>query len=194
MTFITEELWQNIDSRIIGDSIMKQSWTLADEKYFQPQKEKEMLFIQKVVSEIRSIRNEMTIPPTKLLTLFINSHNKQKYNILEENKILIQKLARLETVTIGNNLQRPQQSASAVVEGEEIYIPLVRIIDLNKEQLRLEKEISRLQSQLNAVVLKLKNKFFLDNAPNDVLNKEKEKEKNFYETIQKIQNSIKNLQ
>ncbi len=194
MPFITEELWQNIDSRNIGDSIMKQSWPLADEKYFQPQKEKEMLFIQKVVSEIRSIRNEMTIPPTKLLTLFINSHNKQKYNILEENKILIQKLARLETVTIGNNLQRPQQSASAVVEGEEIYIPLVRIIDLNKEQLRLEKEISRLQSQLNAVVLKLKNKFFLDNAPNDVLNKEKEKEKNFYETIQKIQNSIKNLQ
>ena len=194
MPFITEELWQNIDSRNIGDSIMKQSWPLADEKYFQPQKEKEMLFIQKVVSEIRSIRNEMTIPPTKLLTLFINSHNKQKYNILEENKILIQKLARLETVTIGNNLQRPQQSASAVVEGEEIYIPLVGIIDLNKEQLRLEKEISRLQSQLNAVALKLKNKSFLDNAPDDVLNKEKEKEKNFYETIQKLQNSIKNLQ
>ncbi|MSP64234.1 MAG: valine--tRNA ligase [Ignavibacteria bacterium] len=194
MPFITEELWQNIDSRNIGDSIMKQSWPLADEKYFQPLKEKEMLFIQKVVSEIRSIRNEMTIPPTKLLTLFINSHNKQKYNILEENKILIQKLARLETVTIGNNLQRPLQSASAVVEGEEIYIPLVGIIDLNKEQLRLEKEISRLQSQLNAVALKLKNKSFLDNAPDDVLNKEKEKEKNFYETIQKLQNSIKNLQ
>ncbi|MDA0986680.1 MAG: valine--tRNA ligase [Bacteroidetes bacterium] len=193
MPFITEELWQNIFTRKQNESIMQSNWPVFEEKYFFPEKEKEMFFIQKLISEIRSIKNEMNISTSKSLSVYVNSHNQKLKNILLENQTLVQKLSRIESITVEDNLKRPQHSASSVVDGEEIFIPLAGIIDFEKEKLRLEKEVKRLQIQLSAVQSKLQNKSFVEKAPDDILNKEKEKEKNFNETINKLKTSIKYL-
>jgi valyl-tRNA synthetase len=95
---------------------------------------------------------------------------------------------------IGTNLSKPGYSASSVVQGQEIFIPLKGLIDINVERGRLEKEIARLEGQLQNVEAKLDNPNFADKAPADVVQKEKDKRDNFRHTILKLKSSLAQIQ
>ena len=88
---------------------------------------------------------------------------------------------------------KPKLSASAVVSGVEIYVPLEGIIDVNLERQRLQKEIDRLEGQIQSIDRKLMNNDFIAKAPPQVLEKEKAKRENFKQTIDKLQGSLKQM-
>ena len=85
------------------------------------------------------------------------------------------KLARVSELNIAANLQKPHSSIAAVVQDIEIYLPLEGLIDLEAERSKLEKQLAKLEKELKVISGKLNNKKFVDNAPEKIVEKEKEK-------------------
>jgi valyl-tRNA synthetase len=80
-----------------------------------------------------------------------------------------------------------------VVDGTEIFIPLEGIIDLDAERKRLEKEIARLQGLVDGIERKLANPSFVDKAPEEVVEKEREKQKNITMNMEKLKTNLEQL-
>jgi valyl-tRNA synthetase len=80
-----------------------------------------------------------------------------------------------------------------VVDGTEIYVPLVGIIDLDAERKRLEKEIARLQGLIDGIGKKLANASFVERAPKDVVEKEREKQRTMTMNIEKLRENVSQL-
>jgi len=196
MPFITEEIWQalpleNIDAPGTR-SIMIQPYPEAREELIDEEAEKEMKLLQECIGAIRAIRGEMNIPQEKKATLLL-SGEPSLLDILKRHEPYIKRLAGIETVKTGKILKRPPQSASAVVGGLDIFLPLEGLVDLALEKSRIIKEIERLEKQVEGLKRKLSNKDFIDKAPADVVEKEHRKESDFSEKLDKLKENLKHL-
>ncbi len=190
MPFVTEEIWQHLSERESGQSIMTAPWPHPEESLINIGAEKEMEFIQNVISAVRTVKSEMNLPPGKEVELVVNCHDESRMALLESNRPSLERLARIHALTIGTSLPKPPFSVSTVVQGQELFIPLKGLIDIDVERARLEKEIARLEGQLGAVNAKLENPNFSQKAPADVILKEKDKRENFQQTIRKLKASL----
>ena len=188
MPFISEELWQIMEERKPGESISTSEFPKADASAIDEEAEKEMALIQDVITALRNIRGEMSIPPSKLLNVFI------KTDILNEaNSVYIKKLAKVDNLVISLDVEKPKASASAVVKGCEIFVPLEGIIDLDVERKRIQKEIDRFENSLRGIEKKLSNENFLNNAAKEVVEKEKQKQADWQNNLQLLKNNLSNL-
>ncbi|MBI5475062.1 MAG: valine--tRNA ligase [Ignavibacteriae bacterium] len=190
MPFVTEELWQHIRARGPKESIMRSSPPAADRAFIDQQRESEMVFVQNVIESLRTIRGEMGIAPSKDISLHMRLTDERTAESVEQYAGYFKRLARVSSLTFIKDSSRPKPSASAVVQGEELFVPLEGLIDLEVERARLQKEIDRIADLLRSVEAKLNNPKFVDKAPKDVVEKEHEKLKNFGNTIEKLQQSF----
>lgn len=195
MPFITEEIWQAIPESWrqshSGLSVMTQPYPVADEQLVNRKINREMILIQQVIGAIRNIRGEMNVPPGKEADLHIISAEPHKLAILAANETYLRKLAR--TASIYYNDQKPRVSASAIVQGIELYVPLEGLIDLNLEQDRLQKEILRVEGILVGLNKKLSNPDFLNRAPADIIEKERKKKSDFETNLMKLRENLTKL-
>jgi len=189
MPFITEELWQLIENRKDGQSISTSEYPKLDESLIDLEAEKEMGFVQDIITAIRNIRGEMNIPPSKFVSAFIKSNNVKDYQLE-----YIKKLARVEEITVDEKLEKPKTSASAILNECEIYIPLKGLIDLDVERNRLQKEITRLENSLTGIEKKLSNEKFVQNAAPEVVERERTKQKDWKSNLEKLKDILKNLE
>ncbi len=188
MPFITEELWHLIKERNENESISISEFPKPDKSLIDRTISEKMELFQDVVGAVRNIRGEMNIAPSKNISILL------KTNSFDESYIdYLKKLTRAENIIVGQSLDKPEKSASAVVRGVEIFIPLEGLIDLDLERSRLEKEIERLESSLNAIEKKLSNKSFVDKAPKDIVEKEFQKKKDWADKRQKLQTILNDL-
>jgi len=190
MPFVTEEIWQHVNERKQGESIMRAPWPSPEDSEIHPDAEKKMIFLQEVISAVRTIRSEMNLPPAKEVDVVVNCHDRAKLDALEASRHLLAKMAKISQLTIGTDQAKPGYAASSVIQGQEIFVPLKGLIDIDVERARLEKEIARIEGQLKGVEAKLGNPNFADKAPADVVQKEKDKRDNFEHTILKLKSSL----
>ncbi len=188
MPFITEELWQLIKVRKEGESISVSDFPELKKELIKPEADAEMETVQNIVMAIRNIRGEMNIPPSKKVNAFLKTKKVADYQV-----DYIKKLAKVEELKIDEKLEKPKASASAVIKDSEIYIPLVGLIDLDVERQRLQKEISRLEGSLAGIEKKLSNEKFVNNAPAEVVEKERAKQRDWQENLRKLREILVNL-
>ncbi len=186
MPFITEEIWQNIKKRNTREAILIAQYPLAgnvDRSLL-----KNMEIILRIISQIRNIRNKQQIAPKLPLVLFIKSETK---NIFSPFITLIQKMAYLEAVNFTE--EELVSSVRFVEQGNEFFLPLESKTDKEKERKQLQKELNYLQSFLVSIEKKLANKKFMSYAPQQVVDKEKQKQQDTIQKITTLQAAIKNL-
>jgi valyl-tRNA synthetase len=193
MPFVTEELWQNIRRRGPAESIMRAQMMPADASFIDTNVEKEMTFVQNVIESLRTIRSEMGIPPSKDITLLMRSPNPSLSAGIQRYEGYLQRLARVRTLSFIDETVRPRLSASAVVDGTELFVPLEGLIDLDVERNRLQKEIDRLAGMLDGVQRKLANESFVAKAPPEVVEREREKLDSFSATMDKLEKNLEML-
>jgi len=177
MPFITEEIWQALPLKrhqtlksIMYDNFPDKNmeWEFAIES-------SQMTFLMEAIKSIRAIRGECQINPgQKLQTIFCPTLQEQA-DILRDNQVYLQNLAGLEEVTILDRIKYQRQGpvAAAVVDGADIFIPLAGIIDIDKEMVRLEKEIKNIDKEMVRIKGKLQNPNFVAKAPTHIIEKEK---------------------
>lgn len=188
MPFITEELWHLIEVRAKGESISTSAYPIGNKRFIKPTANKSMRYLQDIITGIRNIRGEMNIPPSKEIDVHIKIPD---YD--ERFTIYIKKLTRASSVVAGNDVEKPEMSASAVVRDTEIYVPLEGLIDLDKERERLTKEINRLQGALKGIDKKLSNDNFIGKAPAEVVDREKQKKNDYEANLKKLTDIFDNL-
>ena len=189
MPFISEEIWQLLDERKDGQSISICTFPKFDSSFVDDTAEKEIEFVQEVVTAIRNIRGEMNISPAKQINVFLKStavtFAQEKY---------IKSLVRIDTLTVDEHLDKPKACAYAVVKGCDIFIPLEGLIDLNVERARIEKEIARILGSFNGVRKKLENESFVSKAPAEVIERERMKMNDWQKALEKLQTILEDLE
>ena len=192
MPFVTEELWQHLTERN-GQSLMRASFPSVDERWIDQKTEDEMAFVQNVINAVRNIRGENNIAPSKEIRLQVRLADGTSEQIFQTYNKYLKKLARVSGIEILALAAKPKLASSAVVDGSEIFVPLEGLIDLGAERTRLEKEITRLQQAVEATERKLTNSSFVDRAPKEVVDREREKLTSFKETIEKLKTNVEHL-
>lgn len=194
MPFVTEELWQNIRRRTPDETIMRAPYPAADTMMVDQQVEREMAFVQGVIDALRNIRGEMGIPPAKDITVLMRLSDDRSPASVEKYSGYLRRLARVTSLSFLTANARPKLSASSVVQGQELFIPLEGLIDIEMERVRLKKEIERLSSLVHGIRAKLANANFVDRAPKEVVEKEREKLASFSATLTKLEANLTSLE
>jgi valyl-tRNA synthetase len=193
MPFITEELWQNISARSDGETIMRAPMVAPDVSLIDTRVESEMGFVQQLIEALRNIRGEMGIPPSVEISVAVRTHDPAKKDSVMNYEGYLRRLARVAEVSFIDDTPAPRHSASAVVDGDEVFVPLEGLIDLDVERERLEKEIDRIGGMLKGIHGKLQNKSFMEKAPEEVVRKEQEKLGHFTRTMEKLKKNYEAL-
>jgi valyl-tRNA synthetase len=188
MPYITEEIWQRLPHQ--GESIYNRPWLEVVEDMAEPEAEKRMSLLQDVVTSIRTIRSEMNVPPSKYAELAIIPADENMRQVVSSYGEMIKSLAKLEKISEIDEQGKPSASGIAVVGATELFVPLKGLIDLERERARLEKEVTRLRGVLEGLEKKLANRKFLENAPADIIEKDRQKESSYRETLTRL---VKNL-
>lgn len=189
MPFITEEIWQHIPHE--GNSIMISPWP-----EYQPEWEFEdasqMELVMDAVRGIRNIRAEMNVPPGKKAVAFAQVSDSTIMNILKNNLDIFYSLAKVSEMKFAVETSSiPHKAVSCVIKGAEIFIPMEGLVDIDTEIERLEKEKVNLVNEISRANKKLNNRGFLEKAPQDVVEKEQQKQKDYQEMLQKVEQRLK---
>jgi valyl-tRNA synthetase len=195
MPFVTEEIWQNLPGT--EGSIMKASFRSEKKEstIIKPDKnaETQMALIMDIITGIRNVRGEMNISPSELLNAKIQAKDTETKATVLSHQDIINDLARLDSLSVLESETRPKTAAAAIVDGAVIYVALEGIIDFEKETQRLEKEINKLSKELISASKKLYNEDFLNKAPQDVVDKVKEKHDLLIEKQQKLKSNLEKI-
>ena len=188
--FITEELWSFFKDKNQPDLIVSM-WPNGNYD-FDDDVDGAMIVLQELITSIRAIRSRMNIAPSKNVDLKIKC-SKDQSDLISQNKKLFMALAKIDSYDYGSSMERPPQSATAVVHGMELYIPLDGLVDLDKEKMQLEKRKSKIEGLLVGIDKKLSNKQFINNAPENVVDGERKKGVNLRDELTKINSNLEIL-
>ena len=131
----------------------------------------------------------MNVSPSKRSDLYIRCTMEQS-EFLNLHEDLVKSLAKVENISSGTDIVKPKQSATSVVTGMEIYIPLQGLVDLEEEKRRMTKRISEIDRLLGGINSKLSNENFLKRAPENVIDKEKSNLEKLNEELEKITSNL----
>ncbi|MCL1873194.1 MAG: valine--tRNA ligase [Clostridiales bacterium] len=170
--FITEDLWQHLPHQ--GETIMLAEYPLGKgEPQLQAQG---MELLKDIIRSARNLRAEMNVPPGKEAELVLMA-DPQFFPLFEQGQSYLNALC--QAVCSWSEVYIPDQAVSAHVRGVDIFLPLKGLIDLEKEQARLEKEIKKAAGERQRLAAKLSNQGFLAKAPAEIVAKEREKEEEY---------------
>ncbi len=171
MPFITEEIWQSMKPLLEnnGETIMLQRYPVADNNLIDDVAEHELGWTKQFIESIRRIRSEMDIKPGKALPVLLNNWTDDNQRIFNSCEREITSLAKLELVTWLGKDDTPPESATGLVGEMQILIPLAGLIDKDAETARLNREIEKINKQLQGVMGRLNNPSFADKAPANVV-------------------------
>jgi len=192
MPFITEELFTAIQDK--EESIMVSQWPVYREEWNYKENEMEIDAIKEAVRNIRNIRAEMNVAPSKKVHVFVVSENDEVRGIFEHSKVFFKTLGHASEVTVQTDKEGIGEDAvSVVIKDATIYMPLAELVDFAKEIERLEKEKSKLEKEVDRVVKKLVNQGFVAKAPANVIEEEKAKEEKYKAMLAQVEERLAQL-
>ncbi|OMQ21314.1 valine--tRNA ligase [Serratia oryzae] len=175
--FITETIWQRVKPLTgeTADTIMLQPFPAYDAAREDQQALNDLEWIKQAITAVRNIRAEMNIAPSKMLEVLLRNANGDAQRRVQENQSFIEKLARLESLSLLPAGEKGPVSVTKLVEGAELLIPMAGFIDKDAEIARLTKEMGKLDAEIASIEGKLSNEGFVARAPEAVVAKERER-------------------
>jgi len=189
MPFITEEIWQKLPHK--GESIMVSPWPKYKKEHENKGAENKMEKIMSIIKTIRNIKSDMNIPYSKKIDLYLNINEKDKLKLIKENTYYIEAMIKTKSLEIGMGIKKPEYSATGVLEGIEIFIPLKDIINISEEIARLEKKLTKVSNELNITFKKINNQDFISKAPEDIVKKERDKADDLRNIKERLENNLR---
>jgi len=173
MPFITEELWQALaEGR--DTPLITSTWPDYDAALIDADANAEMDWVVRLISQVRAIRSEMNVPPKAEVPLLLKDAGAVARTCVERHGALIGRLARVSSFELLDG-DVPKGAVQDVIDEATVIMPIADVIDLDTEKERLEKEIAKQQSEIDRFQKKLGNEKFVANAPEAVVEAEREK-------------------
>ena len=195
MPFITEEIWQRVKdlAGAEGETIMTAALPQYDESLVDQQAITDVEWLKGVIEGVRNIRGEMNISPAKSVPLYFANGSDNDQRCLNDNRQFLMRLASLESITWLNAGEEAPMSATGLVGEMEILVPMAGLIDVQAETARLNKEVDRITKDIQRVEGKLNNPKFVDKAPAEVVQKEKDKLADMQSALSKLAEQVKKI-
>jgi valyl-tRNA synthetase len=192
MPFITEEIFTTIQDR--EESIMVSLWPEFKEEWNFETEESEIELIKQAVRNIRNVRAQMNVPPSKKAKVFVVSEKEDVRNIFEKGKVFFATLGYANEVIIQDNKEGIDDDAvSTVIENATIFMPFAELVDIEKEIERLKAEEKKLEGELDRVNKKLSNERFISKAPEKVVSEEKAKLEKYSSMMEQVKERLSSL-
>jgi valyl-tRNA synthetase len=190
MPFIAAEIWEILNKNKKVPTISETSF--VDTSFIKVDKSvsEKMKAIQDITVSFRTLRSQMNIPPSAQISALFNILNDENAAAVKENISYIQTLAKVSEFKFDKGIKRPKNCALCFCGGFEIFLPLEGLIDIDKEKLRLKKEIELATLELKRTQEKLANKNFIERAPAEEIERVKTR---LSEATQKIETINQNL-
>jgi len=189
MPFLTEEIWQALPHE--GEFLMLASWPEHRGELAFPEEEQAMELVMDAIRAIRARRAEMNVPPSKKASLIIAT---DKADVFRSGQPFLMRLAYADKVSV---VETPPEDTSgmvtAVTHEARMFMPLSELVDLEKEKIRVEKELTKSKAELNSLNTKLGNPGFLNKAPAHVVAAEQERAEKLAALIQKLTDQLQSM-
>ena len=151
-------------------------WPTYSAEQIDEESEGEIEWLKTIIIAIRTIRAEANIPPSTELTVLVSHASEQDKARLTRNTAYLAKLAKVSQLTALSPDAEPPPSLMALCGELEIRVPMAGVIDIEQELVRLDKEITKHESELARLEGKLNNKAFVERAPTEVVVAERQKQ------------------
>ncbi len=193
MPFMTEELWARL-----GESgpkrahmLLVQQWPDLPASLIDDGADAEIDWIIRLVSETRALRSEMNVPPAARIPMLLVGASKESAARLERYQGLVDRLGRFEYSTSAE--APPQGSVTFVLDEATVALPLEGVVDFKAEVARLAKEIARLDGEAGKIRGKLANAQFIERAPEEVVEEQRERLADTEATSAKLSAALERL-
>ena len=184
MPFITEEIWQRLPHK--GLSIAVQPYPQGHLAWIDALAEARIGMLQDVITKIRNLRAEINLDPGRRIPVRLASSEPEVRSFLLESQPHILNLARCDRVTVVAAVGKEDHSARSVASGVDVEIPLAGLIDVQLEKGRIEKEILKLEREMTPIRQRLQNRAFVTNAPEKVVELNRNRLIQFQEKLGKL--------
>ena len=191
MPFITSEIYSKLICFGTEDLIVAK-WPDIREKFVFDKEEEIVEKLKRLIVEIRNIRTQMNVHPSKKSKLLIVKNGLEK-DILSAKEFLIKLGFASEIEIIEDETCVPQNAVSIVVDDIKAYLPFEELVDLEEERKRLEGEKTRLEAEVLRGEKMLSNPGFVNKAPEKKVNEEKEKLANYKKMLENVNERLKTL-
>jgi len=192
MPFVTEEIYCTLNPQ--EESVMIAQWPVYNDAWNYESQEQAVELMKEAVRNIRAVRTEMNVPPSKKATVYVVSEKKDIRDIFDNGKVFFAALGYASEVLIqADKAGIAEDAVSAVLPEAVIYIPFAELVDIEKETKRLQKEEARLLKELSRVDGMLKNDKFLSKAPEAKIREEKDKMEKYTQMMEQVKLRLEQL-
>ena len=172
MPFVTEEIWQRLPCA--DSSIMVSSYPEALTGDTDRTAEDEMGVVMDFITTIRNLRTELGIPPSKKVQAIFVCPDSSIAGMLDASSSDIIRLSRLSGISFAGSREEMPGLSAAVIRGQEVLISAADDLDRKAESERLTREMEKINAELAKVEKKLSNSQFLEKAPVEVVQKNRD--------------------
>jgi len=191
LPLITEEIYQTLPRH--GDSIMTQPYPEADPSREAPEAQARFGSLQELVRAVRTIRSEFTVPPDAKVDVTVVAEAGTRENFTA-NALLVSHLAGVRRLEFQDTRPSAQGVIAAAGRGFEVFVMLRESINAPKEITRLTRDKEKAEAEIRRTKDKLSRASFVERAPKEVVDREKEKLTDLARLIEKIDGYVKALQ
>ena len=182
MPFITEKIYCQLYNN--DESIMIADWPKFDEKYNFKLEEAHIEEMKNLISQIRNIRTNMNVHPSKKSDLIFIVDDKEYEKLLKSSESWIEKLGfGSKTKIEKDETNIPKHAVSALANGIKVFIPFEELVDIEEERAKLQAEKERLEAEVARSTKMLSNPGFINKAPEAKVQEEKEKMKKYQDML-----------
>ena len=189
MPFITEEIFCNVQNE--EESIMISKWPEYKDEWNFEEDEKAVELIKEAVRGIRNTRTGMNVPPSRKAKVFVISESEEVRNIFENSKAFFATLGYASEVAVQSDKTGIAEDAvSVLIHQAALYMPFADLVDIDKEIERLTKEEDKMNKEIKRAQGMLSNPKFVDKAPADKVQAEKDKLEKYTQMLAQIQERL----
>ena len=190
MPFITEEIYTKLYNS--DESIMISKWPEYSKNADFDKEELAVEELKNIITGIRNIRVQRNIHPSKKSKLiFVTSESKEA---VKNSESWLLKLGFGSEIEIsGSKENLPQNAMSVLANGIELYMPFEDLVDISEEKERLQKEKERLESEIQRATKMLNNPGFVNKAPVEKVQEEKDKKTKYEDMLETVKNRLKEI-
>ncbi|WP_203649801.1 valine--tRNA ligase [Secundilactobacillus yichangensis] len=174
MPFVTEKIWLTMPHD--GKSLVTAKYPVVHDEFDNAQAESQMANLIELIKAVRNIRAEANAPMSSEIDVLIKTDNQELAHVFETNRDYIDRFVHPKELTIGADVKAPKLAMTGIITDAEVYVPLAELVDLDEEAARLNKEIKKFEAEVDRAKKKLSNERFVANAPDDVVEGERQKQ------------------
>ncbi len=198
MPFVTEELWHALTGAPEDTLLGRDDYITPDTYKIDDEAEREFALVQRTIEAARLVRSTLNLAPSATAAVIVQARTEAGLWSLQSTSHIIERLTRASELIVereGTDYSSREYTSELVGGDARVFvkIPSMSGAERAKEHERLSKELVRVRAQFEQVTAKLSNDGFISRAPEQVVLKEREKQANYADQIEKLEVSLREL-